>query len=323
MKGRNFSTPLLSVVIPSYNRWKTLKLSLDALRNTKLPSDYYEIIVSDSGSEDGTVEGVENLKRSWHSLRLITAENKGKAQARNRGVQLAKGKVILFLDADMIPYPGLLEGHLRFHQRMNFSSSVALLGLEIRVNDEDELKIARENPEAFLKEKPHRASIKVSTPIPRALPWYYSLTGNLSLSREAIVKAGLFDESFERYGYEDLELGYRLHKIGVSLFHLKLITFHLHPYTAQQRERIGYLAGSNLARFYLKHSDPTIPLTFGVNPLNKAMRKLLGNWVEGRIRTLRDKRVSDLGSFDRLVEDLNKQFRTLEGFEDELTRRVS
>ena len=315
---KKYSPPLISVVIPSYNRWSTLRLGLSKLRETRLPPETYEVIVSDSQSEDDTLRELQQLKASWQNLKVVVARNSGKAQARNRGIYTASGKVILFMDADMIPERGFIEKHLKFHRESNFSSKIALLGLEVRVNDLAELEEASVSVERFLKRKPYRASVKLSSMIPRILPWYRTITGNLSLSRKALIQAGLFDERFERYGYEDLEMGYRLSRLGVVLYHLRIITFHLHPYTPLERRRLGYVAGGNLAKFYLKHNDPSIPLSLGINPFNKAIERLLGNWIERRIEALEGKRITDLKGFERLLEDLHKQISTLKGFRDTL-----
>src|SRR5690606_25505637 len=64
------------------------------------------------------------------------------------------------------------------------------------------------------------------------LPWLMFFTGNVSVPRHLLEKAGNFEENqFSGYGWEDTEMGYRLHRIGAQfIHHEKLITFHQeHP----------------------------------------------------------------------------------------------
>jgi GT2 family glycosyltransferase len=86
-----------------------------------------------------------------------------------------------------------------------------------------------------------------------ALPWMAFLTGNVSIRKEFIIQAGLFDEDFIQYGYEDWELGYRLYKIGAKYTVRNDIT------TYHQQHPVGESkwneAINNLGLFTLKHHD--------------------------------------------------------------------
>ncbi|WP_144553019.1 glycosyltransferase [Bacillus sp. X1(2014)] len=86
-----------------------------------------------------------------------------------------------------------------------------------------------------------------------SFPWMAFLTGNVSIQKEFITQAGLFDEDFVQYGYEDWELGYRLYKMGATyIARNDLITYHQeHPIgESKWKEAI-----SNLGLFILKHHD--------------------------------------------------------------------
>lgn len=86
----------ISVIIPCYNRKKTIERCIKSIMNqTVLPS---EIIVVDDGSTDGSVEKIEQLDCSF--LRLIKQNHKGAQAARNLGILNAKGNYIAFLDSD-------------------------------------------------------------------------------------------------------------------------------------------------------------------------------------------------------------------------------
>jgi glycosyltransferase involved in cell wall biosynthesis len=91
------STPLFSVVIPTYNRANMLQLALESVLAQSY--DNFEILVMDDGSTDNTAEVVA----SFTDPRITYRWDKnfgGPARPRNKGIALAKGEWICFLDAD-------------------------------------------------------------------------------------------------------------------------------------------------------------------------------------------------------------------------------
>lgn len=84
-------------------------------------------------------------------------------------------------------------------------------------------------------------------------PWMAFLTGNVSITKDFIVEAGMFDEDFIKYGYEDWELGYRLYKMGAKYFAGdNLITYHQeHPIGESKWSE----AIENFQLFTSKHHD--------------------------------------------------------------------
>lgn len=92
--------PLVSVVIPTYNRAWILSEAIDSV----LDQDFkdFELIVVDDGSTDATQD---LLSKYGHRIRIIEKENGGVSSARNRGILSAKGKLIAFLDSDDVWLP--------------------------------------------------------------------------------------------------------------------------------------------------------------------------------------------------------------------------
>jgi GT2 family glycosyltransferase len=86
-----------------------------------------------------------------------------------------------------------------------------------------------------------------------AFPWMAFLTGNVSIRKEFLIQAGMFDEDFIQYGYEDWELGYRLYKMGAKYtVRNDLTTYHQqHPVGESKWNE----AINNLGLFTLKHHD--------------------------------------------------------------------
>lgn len=89
----------ISVVIPAYNRAKTIGYCLDSVCNQTVSP--FEVIVVDDCSTDATVEIVNNYSRSHPSVRCVVLErNSGAQAARNRGIEEARGEWIAFQDSD-------------------------------------------------------------------------------------------------------------------------------------------------------------------------------------------------------------------------------
>ena len=99
---------MISVVIPSYNGAETLFQAIDSVlcQTTKTP---LEILVIDDNSTDDTMEKMGRYGENDRVRYIRNETNKGASASRNRGVQLAKGDYIAFLDADDYWDPEKLE----------------------------------------------------------------------------------------------------------------------------------------------------------------------------------------------------------------------
>lgn len=234
----------LSVVIGTYNQRDVLKKTLEALFHQTLSPEYYEIQLIDSSSTDGTAKMVEELKPTCR-FNYRRVDNQGKTFARNLGIKQAVNEIIFLTDADIIADKCLLAEHLNAHKN---GRNAAFEGLEIDTDGKPYIK-ARLRPGQKLK-------------------WAYFLSGNLSLRKETIVKAGLFDERFTGYGWEDIELGYRLFKMKIPLLYLpSAINYHHHPVTYTDMLKRKYELGKSAAYFYKKHPNFWIKMFLGMNPL--------------------------------------------------------
>jgi len=96
---------LISVVVPTLNEEKFIERTLEALQDQTLPKHEYEIIVSDSSSNDSTVEIAKGL-----ADKVVICDRVSAGFGRNFGAKHAKGKLLVFIDADTIANPRYLEG---------------------------------------------------------------------------------------------------------------------------------------------------------------------------------------------------------------------
>lgn len=90
--------PTFSIIIPAYNAEAFLPKCLDSIFSQEF--DDYEVIVVNDGSTDETAVLLEGYASKHHKLQVLTQINQGMATARNRGMEVAHGDYILFVDSD-------------------------------------------------------------------------------------------------------------------------------------------------------------------------------------------------------------------------------
>ncbi|MGH7365334.1 MAG: glycosyltransferase family 2 protein [Candidatus Rokuibacteriota bacterium] len=90
--------PLVSVVIPCWNGGAYLAQAVDSVRAQSMPD--WECIIVDDGSTDGTPEIAAGLTRADRRIGMTRQRRRGIGGARNRGIDLARGDYVQFLDAD-------------------------------------------------------------------------------------------------------------------------------------------------------------------------------------------------------------------------------
>lgn len=227
----------LSVVVPTYNQAELLAQCLRSLVDQTLDTGTYEIIAVDDGSSDGTAATLAQFTPQVTAVRLPA--NRGRSAARNAGIARASGPIIVFIDSDVVVRPDFLEWHLHTHHRHG-----------PRVLSRGPVVLVSEASAARRPEPPRFATSPA-----------YLDTANAGVEKSALERAGLFDESFRGYGWEDFELGYRLRRLGVRrVFCPQAVAFHVHP--PQLWEAIDRLQGKeeerakSAAHFYSKH--PTL-----------------------------------------------------------------
>jgi len=98
------SNPLVSVVIPTYNRAGIISQTIDNVFQQMYRN--FELIIVDDGSTDDTQA---RLRQYGERIRIVAQDNSGPAVARNRGVEAARGEIIAFQDSDDLWKPTKLE----------------------------------------------------------------------------------------------------------------------------------------------------------------------------------------------------------------------
>lgn len=271
----------ISVVIPTYNRKPILTKCLDALERQQVPEELanggYEVVVVDDGSTDGTVQWLQAEAELYPHVRLFEQEHGGPSAARNLGVEQAKGDIIIFIDSDLVVTEVFLAAHLtalRQGKRNLRSDRLFTYGRVINTANFD-------NPTA----EPYKITDYSAA---------YFATGNVAIARKWLLAAGLFDTGFQLYGWEDLELGVRLKKLGLTLVKCpEAVGYHWHP--PFSLEQIPKLIDQEIQRgkmgvvFYKKHPTWEVKMMIQMTWLHRLLWGVLslGGWLnEKRLQPL-------------------------------------
>lgn len=258
-----------SVVVPTYNRIAMLVRVLDAFR-AQVDAPEFETIVINDGSKDET----DRVLRDRTDIVYRAQANAGPGRARNHGVSLARGRFIVFIGDDTVPEPRFLAEHARTHAQSGDDRLTACLGYTGWPR--------RERVTAFMDyindyglQFGYRLIEDGSV-----VPFNFFYTSNISIDRE-LLAATPFDMAFPSAAWEDIELAYRLDRLGLKIrYNARAITRHHHPMTVDSFARRQYTVGRSGAIFYQKH--PELGHFLGVHELET--RKLADEAQLARLR---------------------------------------
>jgi glycosyltransferase involved in cell wall biosynthesis len=240
-------SPVVSVVIPTFNRIDTLPEVLAALEAQDGAPDF-EVIVVDDGSTDETPRWLAARPPRAREVRSLRQENRGPAAARNAGVAAARGRWVAFLGDDTVPAAGWLR---RLHDALERRSdpAVAVIG---RTEWHQRMRLT-----PFLRHI-NRNGAQFGFALiedPDDVPFTFFYTSNLCLSRRLLVEEP-FDETFPYPAWEDIETAYRMKRKGMRLCYEPAAEVrHDHPTDLERfcrrQEKAGYCA----VVFYRRHPE--------------------------------------------------------------------
>jgi len=240
-------TPSFSVVIPTFERPETLRRVLEALALQRDAPDF-EVVVVDDGSSDETPALLAALRLAF-PFRFLSQKNSGPAAARNRGVQEARGERILFLGDDTVPEAALLSVHARAHGASP-GRRLAVLGYTTWPQDR------RVTP--FLHHI-NEYGLQFGYGLiedPESVPFNFFYTSNISLPRALLFEADLFDTTFPHAAWEDIEISYRLTRLGMRIvYRPEAVARHYHDISFESFRRRQKSSGESAAVFYKKHPE--------------------------------------------------------------------
>lgn len=276
--------PVCSVIIPTYNRMELLRYTLESLTKQTLPLNSFEVLISDDGSTDDTKSVVDSYRERLN-LRYFFQPDEGwrAAKARNVGISHAQADTCVFIDSGVLLGSGCLAAHVA---SMKAEGPTAVCGYvycyDLDNADEEEIRrsIDPSDPDgtiARLDEERRWLDIREEfyekygddfNYLPA--PWVMYWTCNVSARTADLRSVGMFDEAFQGWGGEDLDLGYRLHRKGVR-FVLNRQARAIHYPHHKVREENDEAVAVNYQYMVDKYRTPIMQLVrfnLEINPFN-------------------------------------------------------
>jgi len=216
------NTPLVSVVIPTYNRADLVLKAIKSVLGQTFTD--FEVLVCDDGSTDNTEEAIKSINHG--KIRYLKQENKGPGAARNLGIKHARGEIISFLDSDDL----WLSDHLKYvveffelylEAGMVYTNSEIVFSDDSRRQDIDYSYKRIEIPHA---EKKKRFWLYDGLVFDYYLERHMNATPCTSVKREVFDAVGMFNE--EMSSAQDMEMWIRIaNKFRVGV--VKKVTVHI------------------------------------------------------------------------------------------------
>ena len=208
-----------SVIIPYYAAPRELELVLATLERQTYPRGLFDVIIVDDGSPAPLAPPDSPL-----NIKMIRQEDRGfgLARARNNGARASERDILIFLDCDILVEDDWLAAHARWHHAV---SDVLTLGsyADVDVDDLSAAAVRRRKgtlADAFAGRpsdaRPNQAHlIRTDWLTSRADdPFRAALGGNLGIGADFFREVGGCDESFTRWGLEEIEFAYRAYTRG-------------------------------------------------------------------------------------------------------------
>jgi len=252
MTERGISVPMVSIVIPTYNRKNDVLECLGSLKKLDYPN--YEIIVVDNNSTDGTSEAIE---QDFPDVKILQSRsNLGVTGGRNLGARHAKGDFVLFLDNDMIVEENCVTELVK---AMQTDQRIGAVGPIIYYYDDPERVWAAGTSISLVTGK---VSFNLSKSINKGQftdAMSVEVLPAIALVRKSLLKSvGLFDDTFFAV-YEDTDFCFRIREAGYRLLCISA-TRAWHKVSSDERKSIegvmnrAYLVSRNRIIFMKKHS---------------------------------------------------------------------
>ncbi len=253
----------LSVIVPARNEAQTLPKSLSALLRSDLPRERWELIVVDDASTDATVQVAGRYADVV--VELPRPRPLGPAYARNRGGDIARGDVIVFVDADVCVHPDTLR---KFAELFQHDASV---GAAFGSYDADPVAPGLVSQyRNLLHHHVHQRSGGDAETF-----W----AGCGAVRRTVFLDADMFDEwHYPRPQIEDVELGGRIRALGHRIvLRPDIQATHLKRWTLAGLLRTDLLdRGVPWTRLLVQQGTATRVATLNLRRIEKAKTALVG-----------------------------------------------
>ncbi|PPG61822.1 glycosyltransferase [Rathayibacter sp. AY1C5] len=222
-------SPEVSVVVPTYDRPDELRRTLTTLAQQEA-SFTYEVIVADDGSSSDTVAVVKAFE---HAIDISYTRQRDDgfrlSAVRNLGARASRGRTLIFLDCGTLAGENLIQSHAANVEVGKRSTAGPTYGWDFSGEDAHAFRSLVSGPDwrtrhMEMATRPGYADYRSDKwldvdvrRVPLAVSWRFYWGRNIAVARSNFFSAGGFDERFSTYGVEDVEFGYRLCRMGLSL----------------------------------------------------------------------------------------------------------
>jgi glycosyltransferase involved in cell wall biosynthesis len=242
--------PLISVVIPTHRRAKLLERSLESFGVQTLAHSQFEVVVVEDGSDEATADVCARLAEDL-PLRYFRIEKAGTSAAKNLGLFASRAPLVLFFDDDDMADVGLLEAHVRAHEK-HPETNVAVLGYTTWAPELEVTPVMAHVTEVG-KQLFSYGDIEDGEWLDHTYFW----AGRVSCKRSLLIHHGTFDQDFN--AMEDIELGFRLAQHGLTVVYARgARSFMARDVTFDDFARRCTNHGRHLWLFNSRHSDPAV-----------------------------------------------------------------
>lgn len=230
--------PKVSVIIPVYNSEKELPNCLGAILNQTYPADNLEVIVVDNNSVDGTAKIVKSKP-----VKYAFEKRQSSYAARNKGLKLATGELLVFTDADCIPTKNWIKEYIECYSK----TGKKLIGGAIDITTEDL------NNSWMVYDKLNHMNQKLLVTTKN-----FAATANLMVHRDVFDKVGEFDSDLISGG--DSEFGQRATKKFDMVYCPKARIYHPARGSFTGIIKKKYRLGFGFAQRNLKEKSEPLPV---------------------------------------------------------------
>lgn len=261
--------PSVTAVVPTYRRRDGLEAAVRALLGDPGTT---ELVVVVDGSPDGSLELLQGIAAEDPRLRPVWQENAGGAAARQTGIDLATGDVVLLVDDDVVAAPGLASGHARHHA---LADDLVVLGyMPTRVP----VDLVRGGFATRVYAEEYEGTCRAYERDPEEVLlrlW----GGNVSVRRDRLARVPYDSGPFSRTNHSDRDWGIRLRKAGLrGVFDRSLLASHEHSRPLPAFLRDARAQGAGRYGVHVAHADvlPPFGLRDTVADLPAPLRGVLG-----------------------------------------------
>ena len=267
MNGKNQNKHLISIIIPTYKRPTYLKKILNCLISNYINFKFFEVIICDSDKSSKNKLIINEFKKKrLFKINYFNLDRNNHSQKRNLGIKKAKSNYLIFLDDDCFPEKTFVKKY--FQILKNNKNKAIFCGSVLYPKKNNNFMKYRQSRHFVVKKSSpvFNEKIKIENIV----------TMNMAFNLNNINNKKLFNEKFNRYGFEDHDFAYWQDKSGVSILKSvpKIIHYDLRSYK-RYLQKIVFIGNEGMKYFLKLNFDAAKNTTYYKLEKNSLIKFLL------------------------------------------------